>query len=112
MCRVGGLHSFQHRIVWRSEKEEELERDDDKSWTLYAQTDDASSSGCGVRVPPNINNPQLPPHFGALFLLSSTQTIPPSFTTSNTITFKMSQRPEPLRLGSVAPNFDADTTNG
>ncbi|CAD0027274.1 unnamed protein product [Aureobasidium pullulans] len=24
----------------------------------------------------------------------------------------MSQRPEPLRLGSVAPNFDADTTNG
>ena len=31
MCRVGGLHSFQHRIVWRSEKEEELEGDDDKS---------------------------------------------------------------------------------
>lgn len=27
MCRVGGLHSFQHRIVWRSEKEEELERE-------------------------------------------------------------------------------------
>jgi hypothetical protein len=34
--------------------------EDDKSWSLYAQTNDASSGPCGVRrESPAINNPRL-----------------------------------------------------
>jgi hypothetical protein len=86
--------------------------EDDKSWSLYAQTNGASSGPCGVRAPPLIIlDFQLSSRSPSVVLLQATLSFLILLHT-HTYTLKMSQRPEPLRLGSVAPNFDADTTNG